>query len=184
MTGIGGAVPYGTHLCHFYETRDELAAALVTYFTAGLRGGERCIWITAAPLGADEAEAELRNAGLDVDAAVRQGSLVIRDHSDWYSEGARLKGSAVADLWLEEERRSLAAGYRGLRITGNTSFLTPAGWPEFMDYEALIQRLFADRRIVTLCSYRLPLGAAEVHEVVQRHHCALHGPHQGWQIPR
>lgn len=42
LPGIG-EIPYGLHMCHFYETRDQLAAALVPYFAAGLRSGERCI---------------------------------------------------------------------------------------------------------------------------------------------
>jgi two-component system, sensor histidine kinase PdtaS len=57
-------IPYGVHMCHFYETRAELAAALVPYFVAGLRKQERCIWITAQPLDAAAAAAELRDAGL------------------------------------------------------------------------------------------------------------------------
>jgi hypothetical protein len=38
-----------------------------------------------------------------------------------------LKGLDVIQFWLEEEERALAEGYNGLRITGNTSFLTPGG---------------------------------------------------------
>lgn len=176
-------IPYGVHMCHFYETRSELAAALVPYFAAGLRQGERCLWITAAPLDAAAAHAELRQAGLDVDAALRNGSLVIRDHSEWYSEAERPRGSEVVRLWLEEERQALAAGYSGLRITGNTSFLKPQDWAMFMEYETIIGQAFAGRRIVTLCSYLLgQLGAADVLDVARRHNTTLTRPDEGWQV--
>ena len=56
-------IPYGVHMCHFYRGREDLVEALVPYFVAGLRNGERCIWITAAPLSAAEAKLELRAAG-------------------------------------------------------------------------------------------------------------------------
>lgn len=176
-------IPYGVHMCHFYETREELAAALVPYFAAGLRRRERCLWITAEPLDAASARNELQKAGLDVEAAVREGSLVVRDYSDWYAEAGSLKGDAVVDLWLAEESRALAEGYSGLRITGNVSFVTPADWPLFMEYEAAIHKALHGRRIVTLCTYHLGrYGAAEVFDVVRRHHCTLEHPDQGWQL--
>lgn len=176
-------IPYGIHMCQFYQTRADLAAALVPYFAAGMRKRERCIWITAEPLDAAGAQADLRKAGLDVDGAMRDGSLVIRDYSTWYAEGARLKGAEVLELWLEEERRALAAGYTGLRITGNTSFLRPEDFPLFMEYEALIDHAFADRRIVTLCSYLLDqLRAVDVLEVAHRHNANLTRSEQDWQL--
>ena len=52
--GLPGIVriPYGLHACHFYSGREQLLEALVPYFVAGLRGKERCLWITAPPLPA------------------------------------------------------------------------------------------------------------------------------------
>lgn len=177
------AIPWGLHMCHFYERREDLAATLVPYFRGGLRSNERCIWITAEPLDAAGAEAELEAAGLDARAAIRSGALVIRDHGEWYGIVDRSVPASIMNLWLEEERRALAAGYSGLRITGNTSFLTPADWPAFMAYEELIDREFTSRRIVTLCSYRLAQCAStDLLDVVRNHHCTLHRPDEGWQI--
>ena len=115
-------------MCQFYRGREELAAALVPYFEAGLRSRERCIWITAEPLSAAAAKAELGKAGLDVDGAIRSGALIVRDFSEWYVQQAHLKGTAVVDVWLAAEERALRDGYQGLRITGNTSFLTAQTW--------------------------------------------------------
>lgn len=176
-------IPYGVHMCHFYERREDLVSVLVPYFAAGLRSNERCIWITAEPLTAVEARVELAKAGLDVDDALKKGALVVRDFSEWYSDGARLKGTDVVNYWLAEEERALAEGYSGIRITGNVTFLTPETWPLFMEYEDVVNRSFAGRRIVTLCTYPASVcGASEVLEVVHRHSCALERPDQGWQI--
>jgi hypothetical protein len=176
-------IPYGVHMCHFYAQREDLAAVLVPYFTAGLRRNERCIWITAEPLRAAQAREALCLAGVDADAAVAAGALTIRDFSDWYSEAGSLRGNDVVDLWLGEERRALAVGYSGLRITGNVTFLQPEDWPLFMEYEALVNQALQGRRIVTLCTYRHgSCGAAEVLDVTQRHNCALDRPDEGWQI--
>ena len=176
-------IPYGVHMCNFYRTREELIAALVPFFVAGLRNNERCIWITAKPLHAVDAIAELEKAGPDTQAAIRNGSLVVRDYDDWYAEAGTLKGNQVVDLWLAEEQRALAGGYRGLRITGNVTFLRSEDWALFMEYEELVNRAFQGRRIVTLCTYHLDsCGAAEVLDVMRRHNGALDRPDEGWQI--
>ena len=41
-TGISvvGDVPWGTHVCHFYETKQDLLDTLVPYFKAGLESKE------------------------------------------------------------------------------------------------------------------------------------------------
>ena len=181
LTGIK-AIPYGLHMCHFYEKRADLVATLLPYFVAGLQKNERCIWITAEPLDARAAEAELGRAGLNMPAMARKGSLLIRDHSDWYGKGS-LDADKNIERWLEEERRSLDEGYIGLRIAGNTGFVQPADWAAFMDYEQRADQAFASRRIVTLCSYRAnPRAATDVLEVARRHGCTLERPDEGWQL--
>jgi two-component system, sensor histidine kinase PdtaS len=120
-------VPFGMHACHFYRNRNELVAAMVPYFIAGLRENERCLWITAPPLPAHEASQALRD---------RVGWRR-RGHPGGCASHPRLRpvvrefgaveGTRLIQFWLEEEERALAEGYNGLRITGNTSFLTPGG---------------------------------------------------------
>ena len=176
-------IPFGVHMCNFYRTKEELAEALVPYFVAGVRANERCIWVTAQPLLAVDALAALEAAGLDARAEIERGALLVRDFSDWYAEAGALRGSQVVELWLAEEARALADGYRGLRITGNVTFLRPDEWPVFMEYEELINKTFQGRRIVTLCTYWLEqCGSADMLEVLQRHNGTLDRPDEGWQI--
>ena len=44
-TGIPvlGDVPWGTHFCQFYQTREDLLDVLVPYFKVGLEDNEACI---------------------------------------------------------------------------------------------------------------------------------------------
>ena len=106
---------------------------------------------------------------------------MVRDFDEWYAEAEKLKGTAVVDLWLAEEARALGDSYNGLRITGNTSFLTRETWELFMEYQDAVNQAFRGRRIVTLCTYR-GCDAAEVLDVAQRHSCTLEHPDEGWQI--
>ncbi|WP_119460824.1 MEDS domain-containing protein [Rhodospirillaceae bacterium SYSU D60014] len=169
-------VPFGMHACHFYSNRDQLVAALVPYSVAGLRGNERCLWVTAPPLPAREAVQALRGAWDSVDDAIQAGALHILD-------SARLKGLDLVQLWLEEEERALAEGHNGLRIAGNTSFVTPGDWSTFMEYEQAVTARFNDRRIVALCSYALAqCNYQQMSEVMHAHHCTLERLDADWQV--
>ncbi|MCK4786057.1 MAG: MEDS domain-containing protein [Desulfobacteraceae bacterium] len=49
-----GDVPWGTHMCQFYRTKDDLTDILVPYLKVGLENNEFCMWITGELL--DEKE--------------------------------------------------------------------------------------------------------------------------------
>jgi hypothetical protein len=185
QSGLPGIelIPYGMHICQFYRDRDELAAALVPYFVAGLSGKERCLWITAPPLPAADALQAIRAAWIDTDEAVRTGALRILDFDRWYGDAAGMKGLGVVEFWLSEEERALAAGYNGLRIAGNTSFVDPGGWSTFLKYEKEVTRCFNGRRIVALCNYaRAQCDDRQVSDVMHAHHCALDRPDSEWRV--
>ena len=38
-------MPWGRHLCLFYETKQDLLDTLVPYFKAGLESNEFCVWV-------------------------------------------------------------------------------------------------------------------------------------------
>ena len=70
-----------------------------------------------------------------------------------------------------------------LTRTGNTSFVGPNDWEEFMEYERIVGAGFQGRRIVALCSYLLPnIGSDKVMEVMRAHDCAFDRPDAGWQV--
>ena len=56
---IIGDVPWGTHFCQFYQTKEDLTDILVPYFKAGLENNEFCLWVTSQPLEVEEAKEAL-----------------------------------------------------------------------------------------------------------------------------
>ena len=83
-TGISavGDVPWGTHICHFYETQNDLLDMLIPYFKAGLEEHEFCLWIIFYPFGEAEAKAALRNAVLHFDRHLAAGDIEIVPHNE------------------------------------------------------------------------------------------------------
>ncbi|UQA59771.1 MEDS domain-containing protein [Polyangium aurulentum] len=177
-------IRWGTHLCHFYETGRELADVLVPYFRAGIERRERCVWVTADPLGVEDARSALRAAVPDLAAREASGQIEIHDYRDWYElVGGNASIEDAVGMWVSRMEEGLRRGYEGLRLTGNTSFLKPCDWSKFTSYEAEIMRAFQGRRMVGLCSYAsAQCGADEVLDVVHNHDHALVRRDGAWDL--
>src|SRR5437660_10173495 len=82
-TGISvvGDVSWGTNLCHFYETKEDLLDILIPYFYSGLENNEFCVWAVSDPLGVEEARSALRQAVPEADRYLAAGHIEICSHS-------------------------------------------------------------------------------------------------------
>lgn len=177
-----GALPWGTHFCQFYGERDDLIDTLVPFFKAGLEAGEKCLWVTADPLRAHDAEVALRQAVPGLSERKAQGQVEIIDHHDWYTRTGKPDADDTLQGWVEQERQALAAGFAGLRLTGNTYWVERTDWDGFMDYEARVSGTFENQRIIALCSYCLGrCQPADVLDVVSTHSFALTRRNGAWQ---
>ncbi len=182
--GIPGidTVPYGTHMCHLYSTREELLDGLMQYFLAGLYNFERCIWIASHPLPAAEIKAEIGRTPV-FERALASGQLSISDSVDWYGPPESTDCEHVIQKWFSEEDSAIKNGFQALRMTGNTSFVVREHWSSFMDYEERLHQQLTGRRIVGCCSYpRDHCKPVEMLEVVHRHHGALERCDGQWEV--
>lgn len=184
-SGLPGVdeLAWGDHICHFYRTREDLVDSLVPFFKVGLENNESCLWVTAEPFRAHEAHAALKAAVPDLDRRVRAGQIEIIDHDQWYLQsGHQTDSASIVQGWLQRSERALAAGFNGLRLTGNTHWLTTDGWRDFVDYEQQINETFRHHRIIGLCSYCMShCGNDEVFDVVRNHDFALARRDGEWQ---
>ncbi len=184
-TGIAaiGDVPWGTHFCQFYKTKQDLLDVLVPYFRAGLEDGEYCMWVTAEPLEGDEARAAMGRALPDLDRYLERGQLEILPYGEWYLEGGAFDSREVLSAWAARLERALSTGYPGLRLTGNTFWLEKKDWKAFTDYEEEINRVIGSSRMIALCTYSLErCGIDEVLDVVKNHQFALIKQQGRWEL--
>src|SRR4030042_2264574 len=91
-TGVDiiGEVPWGTHLCLFYETRQDLFEILVPYFKAGLENNEFCIWIVSEPLNVGEAIEAMRRAIPKFNQYLEKGQIEVLPPAVWYLKEEKL----------------------------------------------------------------------------------------------
>jgi hypothetical protein len=79
-TGISvvGDLPWGAHVCHFYETKEDLLDTLIPYFKAGLENNEYCLWVISEPLTAEAARQALGQAVPELDRYLAERRIEIR----------------------------------------------------------------------------------------------------------
>lgn len=161
-TGIDviGDIPWGTHFCHFYETKDDLLSILVAFFKAGLENNEYCLWIVAPHVTIDEALDSLKKAVPELDRYMQNGNIEIVTHIDWYQREGKLDLEHAIATFLDRLRIALQQNCDGLRANGDEAWLNRKEWKDFIAYEASLNPLIAEKRIIILCAYPLAECAA------------------------
>jgi DcmR-like sensory protein len=141
-TGIDvvGDMPWGTHFCLFYETKEDLLDTLISYFKTGLESEEFCLWVVAEPLTIEEATGALKDAVPDLDRYLADSSIEIVSAGNWYFQGGTFDLRGVRGGWHEKLARASARGYAGVRVTGDTAWLEKKDWKDFCEYEEGPQR--------------------------------------------
>ena len=178
-----GNVPWGTHFCQFYRTKQDLIDILVPYFKAGLENNEFCMWITSEPLETTAARTALKRVVPDLDLYIENGQIEIMPHTEWYLLEGKFDDERVLNGWVDKLKKALERGYSGLRLTGNTFWLEKNGWQTFTDYEAKVNDVIGKYRMLAICTYCLDKcdGAAVV-DVVKNHQFALIKEKGKWDI--
>jgi PAS domain S-box-containing protein len=184
-TGIDiiGDISWGTHICLFYQTTNDLIDILVPYFKAGLENNELCMWITSDPLNAVDAKRSLERVVKNLDEYLQKGQIEILDYRQWYIQSGEFNAGRVLRGWVEKERQAVQSGWDGLRLTGNTFWLDKGDWKEFIEYERMVDHVIDEYRMIAICTYFLDkCGASEVIDVVSNHQSALVKRGGRWEI--
>ena len=184
-TGIEpvGEMPWGTHFCHFYETRDDLLETLLPFLKAGLETNEFCAWVVSEPLTEAGVWQALDRAVPGLDRYVSDHSIEVLNARDVYLAGGEIDLHRIIGNWHDKLKGALSRGYPGIRVTGNTAWLEQKQWREFMEYEAELNRGISDLPMLVLCTYPLTTsGAGEFLDVAGTHQFAVAKRRGRWEV--
>src|SRR5882724_4750712 len=184
-TGVDvvGDMPWGTHFCLFYETKEDLLETLVSYCKAGLESQEFCLWVVADPLTPEEAASALKLALPDLDRYLSDRSIEIVSARDWYFPDGNFDLERVISGWNRKLEHASARGYAGVRVTGDTAWLEKKDWKDFCAYEESLNHAVTNQRLAVLCTYPIAnCGAAEILDVVRTHQFAVTRRRGGWDV--
>jgi signal transduction histidine kinase len=184
-TGISalGNMPWGTHFCNFYETKDDLLDIVVPYFATGLENGEFCIWILSDPIDEADATNALIRAFPQAGRHLAAGDIRILNYSQWYLKNDAFDRDLAIKGLLENLAQALAKGYAGMRLNGNISWLREEDSRSFMEYERGLDESIANRKIIALCTFPLrDARAAALFDIAHTHQCAIAKRNGRWQV--
>jgi len=175
--------PWGTHLCQFYKTKEDLMDILVPYFKAGLENNEFCLWVTSEPVSEEEATNAMKKAVPDFDRYLKKGQIEILPHSEWYLKGGVFNLQRVLNAWIDKLNQALSKGFNGIRVTGNTAWLEKRDWKDFTNYEEEVNKTIGKYRMLAICTYSLnKCGAPEVIDIISNHQFALIKRGDKWEF--
>ena len=178
-----GAMPWGSHFCVFYETKQDLLDTLAQYFKAGLENNELCLWVVSPPLTVEEAKRALGQAVSDLDRHLAEGQLEIHAHDEWYLHNGRCDPQRILQSWCEKLNQALARSYAGLRASGDGGWIQNDDWMVFREYERELDALIADQRRIILCTYPLTTSpGVQIFDVARIHQVALARRHGSWEM--
>ena len=175
--GWAGNVSWGTHLCQFYETQEDLLDILIPYLKAGLESGQFCVWATSGFLGVGAAKAALAKAVMNLDEYINQGQIEIVDAREFYTRSGKFEQDEVLQRWFKKERQAVAGGFTGVRAAGDASWLEEKDWRAFTHYETTLDNIIGKHRIIAICSYSL--DKCSVYQIID-----ASSNHQGTLVKR
>jgi len=174
-------VPWGTHLCFFYDSINDYFDILKPYIKAGLENNEFCSWIIPKNLETEKALEILQTAIPNLDCYQRKRQIEILQYSECYLNKGRFDGDAVITNWGNKLDKALSAGFDGLRVEGDVSWVGTNRWRLFKDYESEIGNVIFNKKILVICSYPLKkIGASKIIDIIENHQFALIRRNEKW----
>jgi DNA-binding CsgD family transcriptional regulator len=184
-TGIPplGPLPWGSHICMFYESPEDLIDSHRDYLGAGLSDNERCVWALSEPPDSDRVIAGLREAIPGFDDYLAAGAIELIPGHQWYLQDGEVDPERIAEAWLVKLADALAHGFAGLRVSGNAFWLQTDLWERFREYETYLDHVLAGTRMIVLCSYPLRAArATDLLDVAKAHHVAVTRRAGNWEF--
>jgi signal transduction histidine kinase len=175
-------LPWGTHVCHFYSTPQDLLDTLTPFFKAGLEKHEYCLWVVSASVTPDQAVAALRSNIPEVDRYLSEGAFEVIPAPEWYLKDGAFDAARVIQAWQDKLEDALARGYAGMRINGNEDWLNGDLWRDFAAYERSLDQWIRGLPMIVICSYPLGEGAIQILDVARAHQFALAKRRGEWEV--
>jgi anti-anti-sigma factor len=151
--GDVGALVSGQHLWALYQNQDERRRLTAAVIRGALAAGDRVIYVTPGP--SDVALALLEAGGIETGRPVRGGQLLVHSFGEIYGDPASTDLPQLVARFRAALSQSLAAGFPGLRITGE---MGGSPWPagsleELVRWERMVSQMLGEVGIAAICQY-------------------------------
>ena len=148
------------HVVMLYSKPEDKRLVLFTYLKEGLARGEATAYVVGEET-IDQIKEEMRKFGINVEGLENSGALHVMHSIQWYTNGGKLDVSRTKELWKKLYDKSLARGFKGLRVTGEGTFFFESRMAnELVVYERSLHREL-DLPMTAICAYNSETIAKE-----------------------
>jgi MEDS: MEthanogen/methylotroph, DcmR Sensory domain/STAS domain len=151
--GDPGTLVPGQHLCALYQDQDERQRLTAAVVRGALAAGDRIVYLAPGPQ--DGALALLEAGGIETGRPLRGGQLLVHSFGEVYGDPATMDLARLVAAFRLALSQSLAAGFPGLRITGEMG-----GHPgpdrsleRLVHWERMMSQMLAEVGIAAICQY-------------------------------
>jgi hypothetical protein len=167
----------GDHYCGIYRTDEDHRTLVIDFIRHGVERGEKILYIVNIQTAA-QLKATLETGGVDAEALIQKGQLVILTAKEAYLKGGEFNPDKMVALLKEETEKALAEGYQALRVTGEMTWAL-AGEPgseRLVEYESKLNQFFPNSKCYAMCQYdRRRFDSELLLEILQTHPKVLFG---------
>lgn len=171
VTLAGSALTCPCHVCAFYDGTDEQYDVLLPFLKEGLEAGDRAVTFVDAHERGARIE-RLRQGGVDVEAAERNGQLEIDTWDDVYLRGGRFEVAKMLGFVQETINTGRGRGFARTRAWANMEWALPdaPGADQLLLYESRLNFVLPLYSEAVVCAYDITRFPASVLEDVARAH--------------
>lgn len=179
---ILGDLQWGTHICQFYQAKEELLDLHIPYFRSGLENNEFCIWIISEPLEVEEAKKSLKEAIPDFDNYLEKGQIEFVPLADRCLIESIFSPEKALRYWNEKLYQALANGYEGLRAVEHIGRPGEKSWNGRIEYEQKLDAFTSKHKIILICPYYFDAcSTTDIIELVKNHQLVLAKKYGKWE---
>jgi PAS domain S-box-containing protein len=167
----------------FYPTLEDSLSLLAPYFAAGLDDNEFCFWVVPGHEKKKQCKDALALACPDLGKRLESGQIEIVCPEEWYVKDGVLDADTVLEGWVAKLDQGFRSGFEGIRIAGDTSWLTARDWAAFAVYEKRVGDLLEKTKCIAICCYKLDsCDSAGVIDVVSNHQVTMIKEGENWSF--
>jgi hypothetical protein len=140
------------HVCGFFSSKEEEYRVMLPFMAEGFRAGDKLFHIIDKR-DRDERLARLKGAGIDVEAAERNGQLELRPWERAHLAEGRFDRRAMLRL-LEHHAVDAQGGHRTVRCWSNQEWVfedSRVSVEDLLEYEGQFNRIWPTYNNVYVC---------------------------------
>lgn len=142
------------HVLAIYEDEEEEFAEAAAFLKQSIERNEAALFIVGRDYDIQTIKANMISRGLDADALIDEGSLIIMCNEEWYIPERQVDKHRIIAQWDRLVAQSTRAGKKGLRaFCMMDCFFDHDFAEEVVDYEQTLPAKF-EMPFVPVCAYR------------------------------